>query len=170
VRADLDNLDIIEAAFPPVGEPSFGTPEEAIVFSKFIAATRESENVAPCIGSLIRFADWSDDAIFLQLDNGKTLHFRCERYVVELTIEDSAPSKGASESQAPKAVLVQLGDQPFHWNRDELLRALEGNPISRIQAGQTLFFLYVSNVGILMINVLINRSTGCPFLFWEMTD
>ena len=65
---------------------------------------------------------------------------------------------------------VQLDGEAFHWNRGELMRTLEGNTIQRIQAGQTLFFLYVANVGILMINVLIDRLTGRPFLYWELTD
>lgn len=80
------------------------------------------------------------------------------------------PSNGASAPRAQDAVFVRLDDQAFYWNRGELMRALEGNAVQRIQAGQTLFFLYVASVGILMINVLINRLTGRPFLYWELTD
>jgi len=169
-RADFDFLETILATLPLEFEPGFDTSEETIAFSKWIAAVRGNENIASCIGRVIRLADWRDDAIFLQLDNGKTLHFGCARYVVDLAIEDSVPSDGANESRAPKAVLVQLEDVTFYWDRDELIRALEGNTVQRIQAGQTLFFFYVSNVGILMISVLINRSTGRPFLFWQVTD
>lgn len=165
-----NRLETILASLLPNFEPDFYTPEEAIAFSKWIAAARGNENIASCIGRVIRLADWRDDAIFLQLDNGKTLHFGCARYVVDLAVEDGVPSDGANESRALKAVLVQLEDVTFYWDRDELVRALEGNTVQRIQAGHTLYFLYVANVGILMISVLINRSTGRPFLYWGLTD
>jgi hypothetical protein len=169
VRAN--RLETILASLLPNFEPGFDTPEEAIAFSKWIAAARGNENIASCIGRVIRLADWRDDGIFLQLDNGKTLHFGCARYVVDLAVEDGVPSNSASTLRGPGAVLVRFGDgEAFYWDRAELIRALEGNSIRRIEAGQTIFLLYVSNVGILMISVLINRSTGRPFLFWEMTD
>jgi hypothetical protein len=116
-------LETILASFPLSVEPNFATPEEAIAFSEWIAAARGNEDTASCIGRVIRLADSRDDAVFLQLDNGKTLHFGCARHVVDLAIEDSVPSDGADESQAPKAILVQLEDVTFYWDRDELIRS-----------------------------------------------
>jgi len=34
---------------------------------------------------------------------------------------------------------------------------------------QTGLFLYVANI-ILWVNILIDRQSGRPFLFWELTD
>ena len=162
-------MEIILATQPLEFEPGFDTPEEAIAFSKAILARRG--NFAAHAGRVTRVADWRDDAIVLQLDNGKSLHFGCARYVVDLAVEDGVPSNGAFRARGPDAVRVRLGDgEAFYWDRAALIRALEGNTIRRIQAGQTIFFLYVSNVGILMIRVLINRSTGRPFLYWGLTD
>ena len=68
-RANFDFLETILATFPLEFEPGFDTPEEAIAFSERIAAERG--NFALCVGRVIRAADWRDDAIVLQLDNGR---------------------------------------------------------------------------------------------------
>jgi hypothetical protein len=162
-------LETILATLPLEWEPGFKTPEEAFAFSEWIDAQRG--NFAPYVGRVIRRADWRDDAIILQLDNGKVLHFGCARYVVDLAVEDDLLSNVANTLRGPDAVLVRLDDcEAFYWDRGSLIRALEGNAIRKIQAGQTLFFFYVANVGILMIRVWINRQTARPFLYWSLTD
>ena len=56
------------------------------------------------------------------------------------------------------------------WKRAELMQALRGNAIRRIQMSQTGLFLYVANVGIVAVNVLIDRKLNRPFFFWDLTD
>jgi hypothetical protein len=50
------------------------------------------------------------------------------------------------------------------------MQALRGNAIRRIQMSQTGLFLYVANVGIVAVNVLIDRKLNRPFFFWDLTD
>ena len=163
-------METIEAIFPLNVEPGFNTPEEAIAFSKSIAHERHNENISSCIGRLIRFACWREDAVLLHLDNSKVLHFGCAQNVVDLTIEDDVTSNVPGGSRTQEIVLVRLAGREIYWRRGEMIRALDGNTVRRIQPSQSGFFLYVTNVGILTIDMLIDRLTGRPFLFWGLTD
>jgi hypothetical protein len=70
----------------------------------------------------------------------------------------------------PGEVVIRLGGKEIRWKRGELIRALKGKTFRGVQASQSGFFFYATNVDILAINVLINRRTGRPFLFWQLTD
>src|SRR5262245_45885611 len=163
-------METIDAVFPVNVEPAFATPSEAIAFSKYIARVREVDGVASCIGRLVRCSDWREDAMFLHLENGKILHFRCAGHVVDLKIEDGWQFDVAVESRTSDVALVRLAAHEIHWKRGELIRTLENNAVLRIHASATGFFLYASSVGIVWISVLVNRLAGRPFLFWELTD
>jgi hypothetical protein len=160
----------IEASFPSESEPGFKTPGEAIDFATSIDRARRPDGMALCIGQIIRRADWRDDAFNLHLNNHKVLQFGCAKNVVDIVIGDDQPNTVVGGPQTQDVVLVQLKGKEIHWKRGELMRALQGNAFSRIQKGQSGLFLYVKNVGILWVNVLIDQSTGRPFLFWEMSD
>ena len=163
-------LKTIEAALPSESEPAFKTLEEAIAFSKYIDRKRHHNDIDLFIGQIIREADWRDDSFGLHLDNHKVLQFGCGQYVVDVIIGDDQPNTVGGGQQTPEAVLVRLKGKEIHWKRGELILALRGNAIHRIQMGQSGLFLYITNVGILSVNVLIDRSTELPFLFWEMVD
>jgi hypothetical protein len=163
-------LKTIEATLPSESEPAFKTPGEAIDFSKSIDRTHHHNDMALCIGQIIRARDWRDDSFDLHLDNHKVLQFGCAQNVVDVIIGDDQPNTVVGGPQTQEVVLVRLKGKEIHWKRDELMRALRGNAVYRIQMGQSGLFLYVTNVGILAVSVLIDRSTGRPFLFWEMVD
>ena len=163
-------LRTIEATLPSESEPGFKTPAEAIEFSKSIDRTRRPNGIDLCIGQIIRTTDWRDDSFDLHLDNHKVLRFGCAQNIVDVIIGDDQPNTVVDGPQTLEVVLVRLKGKEIHWKRDELMRALRGNAVNRIQIGQSGLFLYVTNVGILAVNVLIDRSTGRPFLFWEMVD
>jgi hypothetical protein len=160
----------IEATLPSESEPAFRTPGEAVDFSKSIDRTRHHDDMALCVGRIIWAVDWRDDSFSLHLDNHKVLQFGCAQNVVDVIIGDDQPNTVVGGPQTQEVVLVHLNGREIHWKRDELMRALQGNTVDRIQMGKTGLFLYVKNVGILAVNVLIDRSTGRPFLFWEMVD
>jgi len=163
-------LKAIDATLPSESEPAFETPGEAINFSKSIDRTRHHDDVDLCVGRIIRAADWRDDSFSLHFDNLKVLQVDCAQNVVDVIIGDDPPNTVVGGPQTQQVVLVRLKGKEIHWKRDELMRALRGNAVYRIQMGQSGLFLYVTNVGILAVSVLIDRSTGRPFLFWEMVD
>jgi hypothetical protein len=163
-------LKTIEASFPSESEPGFKTPGEAIDFAKSIDRARRPDGMALCIGQIIRAVDWRDDAFDLHLDNHKVLQFGCAKNVVDVIIGDDPPNTVVDGPQIQDAVLIRLKSGEIHWKRGELMLALQGNTFSRIQMARSGLFLYVKNVGILSVNVLIDQSTGRPFLFWEMSD
>lgn len=165
-RAAIKTLDILEATSPLMGEPGFKTLSEAVDFSKAVDAGRRNDGVTSCIEQIIESVDCDDEALCLHLKNQQFLQFRCEQNIVDVTIENGAPTRDKTR----EAVLIRLGGREFVWKRDELMQALKGNAVRRIQMGQCGAFLYVANVGILWINVLINSLSGRPFLFWELTD
>jgi len=163
-------LKTIDAALPSVREPSFATPEEAINFAKMIDRARRKNDDASYIGRLVEAAHWRGDTLRLNLDNGKVLHFQAARDAVDLTIEDDVLDQAPGGSETPDLVLVRLAGKEIHWQIGELIRALVGQVVLRIQASQIGFFLYLTNVGILYLSVLIDRHSGCPFLFWDLSD
>jgi hypothetical protein len=163
-------LKTIEATLPSESEPSFKTPGEAIDFAKSIDRARRPDGLALCIGQIIRAVDWRDDAFNLHLDNHKVLQFGCAKNVVDVIINDDQPNTVVGRPQTQDVVMVRLKGKEIHWKRGELMRALGGNAVSRIQMGQSGIFLYVKNVGILSVNVLIDQSTGRPFLFWNKSN
>jgi hypothetical protein len=163
-------LKTIEAILPSESEPAFKTPGEAIDFSKSIDRTRRPNGMDLCIGQIIRTTDWRDDSFDLDLGNHKVVRFGCAKNIVDVIIGDDQPNAVVDGPQTLEVVLVRLKGREIHWKRDELMRALRGNAVDRIQMGQSGLFLYVTNVGILAVNVLVDRSTGHSFLFWEMID
>jgi hypothetical protein len=163
-------LETIEAASPSASEPAFTTPGEAIRFSQSIDLKRRNANITLCIGQLIVSTDSNNESLCLHLENQKSLQFRCEQNLVDVTVEDGVRQSIAVKPPAQAAVAIRLGGREFLWKRGDLIQALQGNAICRIQMGQSGAFLYVANVNILAINVLINCLTGRPFLFWDLTD
>jgi hypothetical protein len=162
--------EIIEATFPPDREPTFATPSEAIAFSKSIHRARGGERWSSCIGRVIGAVDWAADCVALHLDNLKVLHVGSAENRVVLKIEDDLASNVPSAPHPPGAVLLRLSGKDILWKRAELMQALRGNAIRRIQMSQTGLFLYVANVGIVAVNVLIDRKLNRPFFFWDLTD
>jgi hypothetical protein len=79
-------------------------------------------------------------------------------------------SKDQSAISTPETSLLHLSGSEIQWNRAEILRSLEGKTIQRVQFGQTGAFLEVSDIGILSLNLLLDKRTGRPFLFWELSD
>ena len=166
----MSPLRIIEATLTSEGQPGFKTPEEAIYFSNSIDRKRQHDDMALSVGRIIRAVDWCDDYFRLYLDNDKLLQFGCAQNVVDVTVSDDQPSPVVDGPTTQEVVLVRLNSKEINWNRGELMRTLRGKAVDRIQMGQSGLFLYVTNVGILGINVLIDRLAGRPFLFWEMVD
>jgi hypothetical protein len=162
-------LTEIEATFPPVEEPVFEMPDEAIDFSKSIDRARQINDLPSCIGRTIQAADWSDDSLSLCLDNHKVLHFRCVKNQVTVTIDDHA-SDILIHTRIPDTVLLRLDGREIVWNRGKFIQKLTGKSFSRIQMSRSGSFLYVEDIGIVAVYVLIDCSTGRPFLFWEPTD
>ena len=163
-------LQAVEVSFPPMAEPVFKTPEEAIAFSVSIDRALRHPRISECIGQKIRSAWWRDDAIFLCLENEMTLHFGYAERAVDLMIEESVSSNVVGESQSLEITLIFLSGQESRWERNKLIKALEGNSVYRIQAIQSGYFLYVTDVDILWITYIINRATRRPFLYWDSVD
>jgi hypothetical protein len=141
-------LNAIEAILPSESEPAFATPEEAIEFSKSIDRARHRDEMDLCVGPIIRAADWRDDGFSLNFDNHKVLQVGCAQNVVEVIIGDDPPNTVVAGPQTREVVLVRLKGKEIHWKRDELMRALRGNAVYRMQMSQSGLFLYVTNVGI----------------------
>jgi hypothetical protein len=163
-------LNAIDATLPSESESAFATPEEAIEFSKSVDRARHRDEMDLCVGPIIRAADWRDDRFSLHFDNHKVLQVGCAQNVVDVIIGDDPPNTVVAGPRTQEVVSVRLKGKEIHWKRDELMRALRGNAVYRMQMSQSGLFLYVTNIGILAVNVLINRSTGHPFLFWRMVD
>ena len=138
-------LETIEAAYPPTTEPSFTTPESAITFSK------------------------CRDEFRLHLDNRKILRVACAQNRVDVTVEDYVSTDLPCGSATPAMVLLRFSHREILWRRGGLMESLRGHAFRRIQMSQTGLFLYVANI-ILWVNILIDRQSGRPFLFWELTD
>ena len=117
-------LKTIEATLPSESEPAFKTPGEAIDFSKSIDRTHHHNDMALCIGQIIRARDWRDDSFDLHLDNHKVLQFGCAQNVVDVIIGDDQPNTVVGGPQTQEVVLVRLKGKEIHWKRDELMRAL----------------------------------------------
>jgi hypothetical protein len=163
-------FDTIQVTVASMAEPFLKTPEEAIRFSKSINRTRIPPGISSCMGQKINSTGWSDDAISLHLESGKTLRFRYAKNAVDLTIRDDVSSSVARESLSQEIQLIFPSGEETRWERGKLIEALEGNAIHHIQATQSSFFVYVTNVEILWIYFLIDRSSGHPFLYWGLTD
>jgi len=162
-------LETIEAAYPPTMEPSFTTPESAITFSKSIDRARSNNEWSSCIGRVIDSVEWCRDEFRLHLDNRKILRVACAQNRVDVTVEDYVSTELPSGSAAPAMVLLRFSHREIPWRRGELMESLRGHAVRRIQMSQTGLFLYVANI-ILWVNILIDRQSGRPFLFWELTD
>ncbi len=90
--------------------------------------------------------------------------------MVDLIIESNFWGDVAAESLPKEMTLIWPSGLESRWNRGDLIQALEGNSVYRIQASQSGYFLYVRNVDILWINYLIDRATGYPFLHWNSVE
>ena len=162
-------MEIIEVILR-MTEPSFKTPQEAIAFAERIDRERRNDDVAPCIGQTIRFADWRKDGIFLGLDGGKILCFRLNEEIVDLTVENDVAYDLSPEAQTEEAMLFFPGGQEAPWKRGEIIATLQGNAFRRIYASQSGFWLYVANCELLWVTPLFERQNERPFLYWGWTD
>jgi hypothetical protein len=163
-------VKIIEAVFPASLEPAFDTAEEAISFGQEISAERCNADIASCFGNTIRSTYWSDDILELYLGNNKVLRFTCAQYVVNVAAEVYRLENMAGKIATQGNVVIHLARKEILWKRSEMIESLVGHTLRRIHASQTGLFVYVTNFGILALNVLINRVSGVPFLFWEPSD
>jgi hypothetical protein len=163
-------LETIEVTFPYTHEPVFSTLEKAIAFSISIDKARQTIDPILYVGQKICFAGWRDDAIFLQLENGKVLHFQYTERSVELTIDGELPGDVANGSRAQEVVLSFPTGHQYLWKKDSLIKSLQGNAIRRISAAQEGFFLYVISVDILWIDFVMERDTQRTLLYWELTQ
>lgn len=167
-------IEFIEAALPPIEEPSFDTPEEAIAHGKraFVDTTLGGQSISDCIGQPIERVDWGDTAFRLHLINGLALsaHLRGREIDVAVERQPSPPSLG--EGALADSVMVHLGPQEFVWDRAALMRGLVGRRLTRLQlSGSDAFnFLYVKDIGILHLSALIDRNSQRAFMFWSPSD
>ena len=76
----------------------------------------------------------------------------------------------ADHAQLADVVLLRVGATEAYWNRGRLVNAMVGTIVLRIQATEIGFFLYLSDVGIVLISTLIEHVSGRPFLHWDLTD
>ena len=162
-------MEIIEV-IPRMTEPTFKTLKAAIVHAERINRERRNDEVTPCIGQVIRSADWHKDGIFIGLEGGRTLCFRLNEEIVDLTVENDVGYDLPSESQTDEAILVFSDGREVPWRRSEVIAALPGNSLHRVYAGQAGFWLYAANCEILWIWPLFERRTELPFLYWGWTD
>ena len=162
-------LETIEAALPPTTEPTFTTPESAITFSKSINRARSKNEWSSCIGRVIDSVEWCRDEFRLHLDNRKILRVGCAQNRVDVTVEDYLSTDLPCGSATPAIVLLRFSHREIRWRRGELMESLKGHAVRRIQMSQTGLFLYVANI-ILSVNILIDRQSGRPFLYWGLTD
>lgn len=162
-------VEIIEAAFPVKDEPTFCTAEAAISYSKKVDQERRNIDETLYVGRHIVFADYQDSILELHLDNGKILVFQCVQNSVDIKVEDTKYNHEFTQSYPENAVMIMLAGKEINWNK-HTIQSLVGNAVKRIQLSQHGCYLYVTNVGILLLEILINTRSNQPFLFWEMTD
>jgi hypothetical protein len=163
-------LDAFEVMIPPMTEPTFKTPAEAIAFGVSMDKTRRHPRLSACIGQKICSAWWRDDALFLRLENRIALHFQYADSAVDLSIEDNTTNDFTGVREPREITLTLSPGMEWRWGRSNLIQALLGNSVYRIWASQHGYFLYVTSVDILWINFLIDRATGSAFLHWSSTQ
>jgi hypothetical protein len=167
-------LEAIEVTFPYASEPVFKTLEEAMASSVSIDRQCSTSDIASYEGQTIRFAGWCDEAIFLRLENAKVLHFQYTELAVELTIEADVPNDLMNEVRAQEVVLIFPSGHRMIWEKDRLIKSLQGKLVRRISAAQAGYFLYVTgadkNTEILWIDFVTDRITKRPLLYWGLTD
>jgi hypothetical protein len=157
----------IDVVLPPFTDSTFDSPEKAIASAEAINRERVSNEISSCFGTIVQSAVWSDTALQLQLDNGRTLNFRCVQNHVGVALDD--PPIDAAPS-LPEKMLLHLSGQTWTWARDSLITAIVGRKFRLLQATESTFFLYISGLDILWLHVLIDGRTNLPFLCWSPTD
>jgi hypothetical protein len=161
------SLDTIDVVLPPPTEPTFYSLKKAIAFAEAITRERVGEEVSSCYGTIIRSTKWCDTAIDLQLENGKTLGFRCMNNDVGIVIDDPITD---TQPTLPDRMQLRLGDRTWLCERGGLITAMEGRTLQLVYATQSTFFLYVAGLEILWISILIDSRSNRPFLNWSPTD
>ena len=167
-------IEFIEAAVPPTNLPTFDTPEEAIAHGEraFIDTTLGGQSIKDCMGQEIERVDWGDTAIRLHLANGPILVLGLVGREIDVALRHTAIATDLGARSIADSVVVHIEAQEFVWERAILLHALTGRRLLRLQlSGSDAFnFLYVSNIGILHVSALIDRSSRRAFLFWQPSD
>jgi hypothetical protein len=157
----------IDVVLPPFIDSTFDTPDKAIASIDVVNRKRISNEVSSRFGSVIRSAIWTDTAVDLYLDRGRTLSFRCVQNYVHIVLDDPPAD---TFSDLPKRALLRLAGQKWDWERAGLITALVGRTLHLIQATESTYFLYVSGLKSLWLSVLIDGKTARPFLYWSLTD
>lgn len=167
-------IEFIDAALPPTEEPSFDTPEGAIAHGmrSFVDTTLGGQSIGECIGQPIERVDWSDTAFRLHLTNGLTLTLRLHDREIDVAVGRAPTTPDLGERVIADSVVVRLGPQEFVWDRAALLHGLVGKHLTRLQlsGSDTFNFLYVKDIGILLLSSLIDRTAQRTFMFWSPSD
>jgi len=141
-------LDKIDVVLPPFTDSTFDTLEKAFAGGKAITHERVNAQVSSRFGSVIHSATWSDTAVHLHLDDGKTLSFQCVQNYVHITLDDPPADIFPG---LPERVLLRLAGQTWEWERAGLITALAGRKLHHIEATESTYFLYVKGLEILVL-------------------
>ena len=167
-------IEFIEAVSPPIEEPSFDTPEEAIAHGRcaFVDSTLGGQSIGDCIGQPIERVDWGDTAIRLHLINDLALTARLHDRQIDVAVEREPGPPDLGIGVLADSVIVRLAAQEFVWDRAALMRGLVGKCLTRLQlsGSDVCNFLYVKDIGILHLSALIDHNFQRAFMFWEPSD
>ncbi len=162
-------IEIIDAIVPPLGEPTFATPDEAIRFRPTQDRIEDARAIGDCVGFKLVSACWERDRLNLYLANRARIEFFCRGTVVCWTVRHRAPEIAWDDARLEDQVLIRLdSNQRFFWQRGGEIGEVLGQELVRFCPSQCGALVYFARAGILMIDTFLERATNAPFLCWEV--
>jgi hypothetical protein len=162
-------MNTIDAEFGRAPQ-GFSTPEQAIAFELAQANAHHDNKIELCIGRQVVSVKYRESGFAMRFENGKILELKCSDFGVSFSIEDGDASRLEIEEMPRDSIIVRLGNKESIWRRGEILLSLVGTKLRRLHQVDPSIFLEFSDIGILSVNILINRASQRPFLFWGYSD
>lgn len=165
-------MKTIPCILPPVVEPTFNTPQQAMAYRAPRNARLEKDLVG-LRGRAIEGGSWSDSHFEVTFSNGKSLRFELDGTKVVWSVgtrPQGAPSPVQREVEAVTLELRSGATQRprrVHWDRNAVFRSRIGRRFKKVFAGETCLWLYTEGQSsLLYFSRLIQGPREKDLLYW----
>jgi hypothetical protein len=146
---------------------AFDSAADAIRESERINSQYRTLDDRDINGRQIVDALWDEEALSLQLDDGRYLNVLAEPKEVCCSL-DSVP-KTSNRGAMDATIELELDGNPVVWNRQAAIEAFIGKKCDKLHYGSSCVYLYVED-GILACYLVEQWEVGRALLFWTESE
>lgn len=165
-------MKTIKVISPPIPEPTFATPQEALAYRSPRNAQLEKDTLG-MKNKVIVGGSWTDSQFELYLSNSKTLRFVIEGVKVGWRVEPRSPAAAAQSTRETAPLSLEIRSGPNQrprlvvWDREALFRKCIGRRFKKVVAGAAYLWLYLeAKPTLLFFSKLIGGPGEKDLLYW----